>query len=83
MQWASTLRTAFWRSCRGIVLTARDSGGACPRKGLVMAFDLEDYDYHLGSASAIRPTEKTVEERIPPRLAVREGAASSCPISCC
>lgn len=63
----------------GIVLTARDSGGACPRKGLVMAFDLEDYDYHLGSASAIRPTEKTVEERIPPRLAVREGAAVELP----
>lgn len=63
----------------GIVLTSRDTGGACDRKGLVMAFDLEDYDYHLGSTSAIRPTEKTVEERIPPRLAVREGAAVELP----
>ncbi len=63
----------------GVVLTSRDTGGACDRKGLVMAFDLEDYDYHLGSVSAIRPTEKTVEERIPPRLAVREGAAVELP----
>lgn len=63
----------------GIVLTSRDTGGACDRKGLVMAFDLEDYDYHLGSTSAIRPTEKTVESRIPPRLAVREGASIELP----
>lgn len=63
----------------GMVLTSRDTGGACDRKGIVMAFDLEDYDYHLGSTSAIRPTEKTVEERIPPRLAVREGAAVELP----
>lgn len=63
----------------GMVLTSRDSGGACDRKGLILAFDLEDYDYHLGSVSAIRPTEKTVEERIPPRLAVREGAAVELP----
>lgn len=63
----------------GVVLTSRDTGGVCDRKGLVLAFDLEDYDYHLGSVSAIRPTEKTVEERIPPRLAVREGAAIELP----
>lgn len=63
----------------GMVLTSRDTGGTCDRKGLVLAFDLEDYDYRLGSTSAIRPTEKTVEERIPPRLAVREGAAVELP----
>ncbi|MGM9642556.1 MAG: DUF1015 domain-containing protein [Eubacteriales bacterium] len=44
------------------------------RRGLVCAVDLEDYDFAIGSVSAIRPTEKTVVERIPPRLAVRRGA---------
>lgn len=63
----------------GIVLASRETGGTRDRRGLVMAFDLEDYDYHLGSTSPIRPTEKTVESRIPPRLAVREGAAIELP----
>lgn len=61
----------------GMILTARDTGKT--RKGLVLQFDLEEYDYKLGSTSKIRPTEKTVEERIPPRLAVRDGASVELP----
>ncbi len=49
------------------------------RRGLVCAIDLEDYDFSVGSVSAIRPTEKTVVERIPPRLAVRRGAPVEMP----
>lgn len=63
----------------GMMLVSRDTGGACDRKGLVMAFDLEAYDYKPGSASLIRPTEKTVESRIPPRLRVRENASMELP----
>lgn len=63
----------------GFVLTERQSGGAHPRRGLVLAMDLEDYEYKAGSQSLIRPTEKTVEERIPPRLAVRRGASLELP----
>ena len=44
------------------------------RPGLVGAVDLETYDYHPGSISAIRATEKTVLERIPPRQRVRKDA---------
>ena len=58
----------------GAVLTERWSGGSAPRRGIVLAVDLEAYEYTPGSASLIRPTEKTVVERIPPRLKVREGA---------
>ena len=47
----------------GIILTERWSGGACPRRGIVLAMDLEAYEYTPGSASLIRPTEKTVVER--------------------
>ncbi|MGN0311670.1 MAG: DUF1015 domain-containing protein [Lachnospiraceae bacterium] len=63
----------------GMILLDRDTGRVCGRKGLMMAFDLEAYDYHLGSTSLIRPTEKTVEERIPPRLAVRKNASMELP----
>lgn len=63
----------------GVVLLARDTGGPCPRPGLVLSFDLEAYEYTPGSASPIRPTEKTVVERIPPRLAVRQGAPIELP----
>jgi hypothetical protein len=42
------------------------------RRGLVLALDLEAYNYDAKSSpSPIRPTEMTVVERIPPRLRVR------------
>lgn len=63
----------------GFVLTERFSGGCCPRRGVVLAVDLEAYEYKPGSASLIRPTEKTVVERIPPRLKVRQGASIELP----
>ena len=44
------------------------------RRGLVGVIDLEDYDFHADASSAIRATERTVEERIPPRMKVRRGA---------
>ena len=63
----------------GVILTERWSGGTCPRRGIVLAVDLEAYEYTPGSASLIRPTEKTVVERIPPRLKVRQGACMELP----
>lgn len=39
------------------------------RKGLVGMVDLDAYDYHPNAVSAIRATERTVTERIPPRPA--------------
>lgn len=63
----------------GFILTERFSGGAAPRRGLVAAIDLETYEYKAGSRSLVRPTEKTVEERIPPRLKIREHASMELP----
>jgi len=63
----------------GMMLVSRDTGGTCDRKGLVLAFDLECYEYTEGSHSLIRPTEKTVVERIPPRLKVRKDALLELP----
>ncbi len=44
------------------------------REGLVGMVDLEDYSFEKDSNSLVRATEKTVIERIPPRLKVRKNA---------
>ena len=49
------------------------------RPGLIGACDLEEYNYNMGSTSAIRATEKTVLERIPPRQRVRKDAGIEFP----
>lgn len=49
------------------------------RRGIIGAVDLEDYNYEKGSKSAIRATEGTVAERIPPRLKVRVNAKLELP----
>lgn len=53
--------------------------GARLRKGLLLCIDLERYDYSAGSSSLIRATEGTIVERLPPRMAIREGAALELP----
>ena len=49
------------------------------RKGIVGAINLEEYDYSPHSQSAVRATEKTVVERIPPRKVIRENASLELP----
>lgn len=49
------------------------------REGLMGIVDLEDYSYEKGSQTLIRATEKTVIERIPPRVKVRENALLELP----
>ena len=63
---------------QGFVLVTRTVAGNT-RYGLVLALDLEEYDYHKGSETLIRATEGTIESRIPPRLRIREGAPLELP----
>merc|ERR1719160_2053835 len=49
------------------------------RKGLMIAVDLEQYNYNCPVPTLIRPTEKTVVERLPPRIAIREKAPLELP----
>ncbi len=49
------------------------------RRGIVMAVDLECYDFKKGAKSLIRATEATVVERIPPRVAIRRNAEIELP----
>ena len=62
----------------GLVYVERLVGSKL-RKGLVLALDLEQYDYAKGSSSLIRATEGTIIDRLPPRIRIREGAKLEIP----
>ncbi len=62
----------------GFVYVERQVGGKL-RRGLVLALDLEQYDYNKGSRSLIRATEGTIIERLPPRIRIREAARLELP----
>ena len=62
-----------------MVYVERTQSDGKVREGLIGAVDLEDYSYELGSKTLIRATEKTVIERIPPRVKVRENASLELP----
>ncbi len=49
------------------------------REGVMGIVDLEGYNYEAGSQTPIRATEKTVIERIPPRVKIRENAPLELP----
>lgn len=59
---------------KGFILTVRTTPFVNRRIGLVGALDLEEYDFSKNSSSKIRATEGTIQERIPPRLKIREKA---------
>ncbi len=61
------------------ILVERDTLYEKGRLGLVMAVDLEDYDFTPFAPVAIRATEGTVVERIPPRLEIRRHAPLELP----
>lgn len=49
------------------------------RKGLVVAIDLEGYEWQPFSTALIRATEATIVDRIPPRKEIRQNAAIETP----
>jgi hypothetical protein len=63
----------------GFVLVERQTPQVASRKGLVVALDLEQYDYNKGASSLIRATEGTILDRLPPRIRVRENAPIELP----
>ena len=70
------LAAGFLRSFpRALVYVERQLMDGSVRRGLVGVIDLEAYEYAADAGSAIRATEQTVVERIPPRVQIRSGAA--------
>ncbi|MBQ3469069.1 MAG: DUF1015 domain-containing protein [Bacilli bacterium] len=62
-----------------LIYTERTQKDGKIKEGLMGIIDLEAYSYEAGSDSMIRATEKTVIERIPPRVKVRENASLELP----
>ena len=56
------------------LLLERTSVEGRQRHGLLLAIDLEAYDYSIGSTSTVRATERTIESRLPDRVAIRSEA---------
>jgi len=63
----------------GFVLVERTLAQGAVRKGLMVALDLEHYDYSDGAQELVRTTEGTVLERLPPRIQVRQQAPLEVP----
>jgi len=62
-----------------LIYVERTLSTGAVRHGLVGALDLEDYDFAPGANTPVRATEKTVAERLPVRVRVREHAALELP----
>ena len=61
------------------ILTERDTKYQKGRLGLMMAVDLETYDFTPFAPAYIRATEGTIIERIPPRVQIRRHASLELP----
>jgi hypothetical protein len=57
----------------------RIAGQNSCRQGLLMALDLEQYDWRPEGRLMIRCTEGTLPERLPPRMDIRRGASLEIP----
>ncbi|MCD6321438.1 MAG: DUF1015 family protein, partial [Clostridiales bacterium] len=63
----------------GFIYIQRTTAYGNVRNGLMVCVELEMYSYEKDSSSMIRPTEKTIIERIPPRVKIREKAVLELP----
>ncbi len=59
---------------RGFAVIDRTQSDGRHRLGAVAAVDLEEYEYTPRNAARVKATEKTVEERLPARVKLREKA---------
>lgn len=80
---AATMReyrqTVLTRTVSGYVYVERTEQSGRVRQGLVGVVDLEAYSYEKSTLPLVRPSENTVVERIPPRMAVRRSASLELP----
>lgn len=63
----------------GVVYVERTMKNGSVRQGIMLALDLEKYDYNKGSTTLVRATEGTILSRLPPRMAIRDGASIETP----
>ena len=63
----------------GFVLTVRSTPHVSERNGLMLAIDLDRYDFNPSADSIIRASERTILERLPARVRIRNGAPMEVP----
>ena len=73
------LQEGLLEEFEGFILVERNTPDGQKRLGLVIAVDLEDYEYTPQNNALIKATEKTVVERLPARIEVRKGACIESP----
>ncbi len=69
----------FSQPQKAFIYIERKTAYGRTRKGLVLAVDLDTYEWKPFSKALIRATEATVPERIPPRMKIRTGAPLELP----
>jgi len=81
-----SIQANMWRYLQDGLLEAHDgmvyverSVNGKTRRGLMMALDLDQYDYTPHAKTLIRATEGTIIERIHPRMRIRDGARLELP----
>jgi hypothetical protein len=72
------LNTGVLEPQSGMVYVERTVDGK-KRRGLMVALDLEKYDFSKGSQTLIRATEGTILDRLPPRIKIRQHASLELP----
>jgi len=72
------LSSGVFTAEEGLILVERQTSLGV-RTGVVLAIDLEEYDFAAGSKALIRSTEATILERIPPRVKIRQNAPIELP----
>ena len=63
----------------GFIITDRSTSLHPSRRGIMLAVDLETYEFKPGNKALVRATEGTVLSRIPPRVKIRANAAVELP----
>lgn len=75
----SYLKGGVFKTVKGGFILVERTTQSGKRTGIVLAIDLEQYDFKKGSKALIRSTEATILERIPPRVKIRENAEIELP----
>ena len=76
----SYMNGGIWAdACEGFIITDRATSLHPSRRGIMLAVDLETYDFTPGNKALVRATEGTVLSRIPPRVKIRANAEVELP----
>lgn len=65
------IKRGRFKPVRGAVKVTRTTAYGRVRRGIVASVDLDAYEYKPGNSALIRASERTIEERIPPRVEIR------------